>query len=98
MLVGLRARLAKIPILNGPPAADPAGWPAPSVAGRSDQGPHLVFFQHDEVIVHCPADQADAVVAAVTEAGAAAGRLVFGPTRVAFPLTTAVVDCYADAK
>ena len=61
-------------------------------------GPELVFFQHDEVIVHCPHDQADAVVAAVGRAAEVASRLVFGPTRVAFPLSTAVVDCYADAK
>jgi DNA polymerase family A len=61
-------------------------------------GPELVFFQHDEVIVHCPQDQADAVVAAVGRAASVASRLVFGPTRVAFPLSTAVVDCYADAK
>ena len=32
----------------------------------------LVFFQHDEVIVHCPAEQADEVVAAI--GGAAAAR------------------------
>jgi len=60
--------------------------------------PELVFFQHDEVIVHCPQDQADAVVATVARAASVATRLVFGSTRVAFPLTTAVVGCYADAK
>ena len=60
--------------------------------------PHLVFFQHDEVIVHCRQGQADAVAAAVTQAAEAAGRLVFGATRVRFPMTTAVVRCYADAK
>ena len=27
-----------------------------------------------------------------------AGRLLFGATPVRFPVTTAVVDCYADAK
>jgi hypothetical protein len=82
MLVSLRAELA-------------------SIIGATADGhgePQLVFFQHDEVIVHCPEDQADAVVAAVTRAASVASRLVFGPTRVAFPLSTAVVDCYADAK
>jgi DNA polymerase family A len=98
MLVGLRARLAKIPIPNGPPGVIPAGRPDSFAAGRPDRSPHLVFFQHDEVIVHCPEDLTDAVVAAVAQAGDEAGRLVFGPTRVAFPLTTAVVGCYADAK
>jgi hypothetical protein len=37
-------------------------------------------------------------VAAVGEAAAEAGRLVFGPTPVRFPVTTAVVTSYADAK
>jgi DNA polymerase family A len=58
----------------------------------------LVFFQHDEVIVHCPAEEAAAVADAVTAAGAEAGRLAFGVTPVRFPFTTAVVECYADAK
>ncbi len=60
--------------------------------------PELVFFQHDEVLVHCPRALADEVVAAVEESGAEAGRLVFGATPVQFPLSVAVVDCYADAK
>ncbi|TLS42115.1 bifunctional 3'-5' exonuclease/DNA polymerase [Streptomyces montanus] len=58
----------------------------------------LVFFQHDEVMVHCPAEEADAVVAAIREAADLAGRLTFGQTPVRFPFTTAVVECYADAK
>ncbi|MFG2139073.1 bifunctional 3'-5' exonuclease/DNA polymerase [Streptomyces sp. NPDC048650] len=58
----------------------------------------LVFFQHDEVIVHCPAEEADAVAGAIDTAAAAAGRIAFGDTPVRFPFTTAVVDCYADAK
>ncbi|MER5642802.1 bifunctional 3'-5' exonuclease/DNA polymerase [Kitasatospora sp. NPDC002227] len=60
--------------------------------------PHLVFFQHDEVMVHTPLDLADAVTTAVTEAAEEARTLVFGPTPVRFPLSTAVVETYADAK
>jgi hypothetical protein len=66
----------------------------PVTAGR----PELVFFQHDEVIVHCPAELADEVAAAAAQAAAEAGRLLFGATRVSFPMTTAVVNSYADAK
>jgi DNA polymerase family A len=88
MLVTLRAELTRIA----------GGSTARTGAGTSSGRPDLVFFQHDEVIVHCRQDQADAVVAAVAHAASVASRLVFGPTRVAFPLTTAVVDCYADAK
>ncbi|WP_030734088.1 bifunctional 3'-5' exonuclease/DNA polymerase [Streptomyces sp. NRRL S-31] len=58
----------------------------------------LVFFQHDEVIVHCPAEEAEAVARAIRESAALAGRLTFGDTPVRFPFTTAVVECYADAK
>jgi hypothetical protein len=58
----------------------------------------LVFFQHDEVIVHCPADVAADAAEAIGDAAAAATRLVFGATAVTFPMTTAVVECYADAK
>ncbi|WP_329310293.1 bifunctional 3'-5' exonuclease/DNA polymerase [Streptomyces sp. NBC_01262] len=60
--------------------------------------PRLVFFQHDEIVVHTPQEQAGAVEAAVTEAAGEASRLVFGPTQVLFPLETHVVQCYADAK
>lgn len=58
----------------------------------------LVFFQHDEVIVHCPAEEADTVAAAIAAAADDAGRIAFGPTPVRFPFTTAVVECYGDAK
>jgi DNA polymerase-1 len=94
LLASLRRRLNSMG--DGPPAgADRTG------AGRGSSGwagPHLVFFQHDEVIVHCPAADADQVVAAVDESAREAGRLLFGATQVSFPMTTAVVDCYADAK
>ncbi|MFI6996687.1 bifunctional 3'-5' exonuclease/DNA polymerase [Nocardia sp. NPDC050175] len=58
----------------------------------------LVFFQHDEVIVHCPAEEAATVAEMITTAADAAGRITFGPIPVRFPFTTAVVECYFDAK
>jgi DNA polymerase-1 len=64
----------------------------------ADLEAELVFFQHDEVIVHCPAKEAETVVAAIRDAADLAGRLTFGETPVRFPFTTAVVECYADAK
>ncbi|GGJ85157.1 DNA polymerase I [Pilimelia anulata] len=57
----------------------------------------LVFFQHDEVVVHCPADEAAAVTAAMSAAGRQAAGLLFGATPVRFPTDARVVDCYADA-
>ncbi|MFG2293522.1 bifunctional 3'-5' exonuclease/DNA polymerase [Streptomyces sp. NPDC048603] len=58
----------------------------------------LVFFQHDEVIVHCPEEEAEAVTGAIRAAADRAGRIAFGDTPVRFPFTTAVVECYADAR
>ena len=101
-LAGLRRRLAHMTLTYGQgvvPAVLPEAPPGarPAAAGGGAQ-PRLVFFQHDEVIVHCPEELAEAVVTAVGEAAAEAGRLVFGPTPVRFPVTTAVVRSYADAK
>ncbi|AVT32200.1 bifunctional 3'-5' exonuclease/DNA polymerase [Plantactinospora sp. BC1] len=70
-----------------------AGLGAEPGAGR----PELVFFQHDEVLVHCPAERADEVAGLVHEAAGQAGRLLFGETPVRFPLDVSVVDCYANA-
>jgi DNA polymerase family A len=101
-LAELRRRLAVLTLPNGTasaPAVLPASPPGavPAATGGDGQ-PHLVFFQHDEVIVHCPKALALDVVAAVGEAAGEAGRLVFGPAPVRFPVTTAVVTSYADAK
>jgi DNA polymerase family A len=60
--------------------------------------PHLVFFLHDEVIVHTPSELAGEVSEAIRAAGAQAGRLVFGDTPVVFPIEAVAADCYADAK
>ncbi|HEY4225307.1 MAG TPA: bifunctional 3'-5' exonuclease/DNA polymerase [Pseudolysinimonas sp.] len=60
--------------------------------------PHLVFFLHDEVIVHAPAHLAAEVEAALRESAAEAGRLLFGAAPVEFALTVAVVNSYDQAK
>ncbi len=60
--------------------------------------PRLVFFQHDEVIVHTPAELEGEVTAAVHAAAEEARRLLFGDTSVVFPMETAAVDRYSDAK
>jgi DNA polymerase-1 len=58
----------------------------------------LVFFQHDEVIVHCPTEEAEQVAEAIQSASNLAGTLTFGPTPTHFAFTTATVKTYADAK
>ena len=68
-----------------------AGAPLP-------ESPHLVFFLHDEVVVHTPAEHAAVVADAIRDAAAEAGRLLFGATPVSFPLQIAVVEDYGSAK
>jgi DNA polymerase I len=64
----------------------------PTTAGRAD----LVFFQHDEVVVHAPAELTADVVEAIASAGAEATALVVGDRGVQIPLTGTPVSSYAD--
>jgi DNA polymerase-1 len=66
--------------------------------GTGAADPHLVFFLHDEVVIHAPAGSAEAVATLVEEAAAEAGRLLFGSAPVRFPVTVATVSTYSDAK
>jgi DNA polymerase-1 len=66
-------------------------------SGRLEDRPHLVFFLHDEVVVHTPEALAEDVVGEVRCAAAAAGRLLFGDFPVDFPLDVSVVRSWADA-
>jgi len=84
-------------VADGAAEAGPGRGGAGAGGTGSPRGPELVFFQHDEVLVHCPAEQADQVAAAVRQAAAQAGRLLFGDTPVRFPVDVSVVECYADA-
>jgi DNA polymerase I len=54
----------------------------------------LVFFQHDEVLLHTPAEAADQAAEAVRVAAATAGRRLFGDTPVRFPMQVRVVEGY----
>ncbi|MFH9180208.1 bifunctional 3'-5' exonuclease/DNA polymerase [Streptomyces albogriseolus] len=93
-----RGRFARNFVVQGS-AAD---WALLLLAGLrralTGRAAELVFFQHDEVIVHCPEEETETVTAAIREAAEQAGRIAFGRTPVRFPFTTAVVECYADAK
>ena len=61
-------------------------------------GAELVFFQHDELIVHTPTDTAGRVAELCIAAADAARRLVFPGSAVATPVRPVIVDCYAEAK
>ncbi len=66
-------------------------------SGPLRERPHLVYFLHDEVLVHTPEAVAEDAAHAVREAAATAGRLLFGDFPIDFPLDISVVDSYADA-
>jgi DNA polymerase-1 len=65
--------------------------------GPLEQRPHLVFFLHDEVVVHTPEHLAAEVAEEVRAAAGTAGRLLFGAFRIDFPLDVSVVASWADA-
>jgi DNA polymerase-1 len=69
-------------------------------AMRADGAPagELVFFLHDEVMVHCPEAAVGDAIRAIEEAASAAKELLFGRIPVEFPVSVAVVDSYDNAK
>lgn len=82
--------------------ASAADWTAVLLATlrrRLPQPAHLVFFQHDEVLVHTPAELSDDVSACIEDSVRETAELVFGAScPVRFPLHIAAVETYADAK
>lgn len=83
--------------------ASAADWAAVWLAGLRTAlagvpGAELVFFLHDELIVHVPAPAADEVAGLTERAAADARRLVFPGSAVMTPVRPLIVDRYADAK
>ncbi|MDN6301066.1 MAG: DNA polymerase, partial [Micrococcaceae bacterium] len=68
---------------------------AARAAGRDDGA--LVFFLHDEVMLHVPREAAERVSVMVQEAAERAATLLFGTVPVQFPVGVTVVESYADA-
>ena len=84
-LADLRGRLAALPPVPVERAAPRSG---PAFARQ----PHLAFFLHDEVIVHTPEEHAESAAQAVTDAAAAAGRLLFGDFPLDFLLDVRIAE------
>lgn len=82
-LADLRLRLARLPEVEETSEAAASG---PVFSRRA----HLVFFLHDEVIVHAPTEQAEEAAEAIRAAAASAGRLLFGAAPVDFPLDLSI--------
>ncbi|WP_232527843.1 bifunctional 3'-5' exonuclease/DNA polymerase [Microbacterium suaedae] len=88
-MADLRLRLAALPLA---PEAEAAPRSGPVFARRA----HLAFFLHDELIVHAPASQAEAVAAALRESAEAAGRTLFGDFPIDFPLDLRIAESLED--
>lgn len=84
-LADLRARLHQLPAVDHADAAPRSG---PVFATRA----HIALFLHDEILVHTPAEHADAVVDAVRDAAASAGRRLFGTFPVDFALDVRIAE------
>ena len=62
------------------------------VAAPLPEGAGVVFFMHDEVVLHVPRELADTAVRAMSEAEVRTRKILFGQTPVRFPLATTVTD------
>jgi DNA polymerase-1 len=82
-LAEIRHRLMALP-----PASDAAVASGPVFRDRA----HLAFFLHDEVIVHAPAEQAEAVAAIVRDAADAATARLFPGFSIDVPLDVHVAE------
>jgi len=65
---------------------------------RSVPGAEMVFFQHDELVVHTPTGSAASVAELARNAAEQASDLVFPGSRVSTPVRPLIVGSYADAK
>ncbi|WP_104086286.1 bifunctional 3'-5' exonuclease/DNA polymerase [Arthrobacter sp. GMC3] len=69
-----------------------------TTSGTQADRPAMVFFLHDEVMVHCPDALIEVVTKIVHDSSRAATRLLFGEIPLEFPVNVTVVENYADAK
>lgn len=83
-LAEIRTALAQVTPTSGPQAA------ASGILFRDR--PHLAFFLHDEIIVHTPREDADAVAEVVRAAAQRATTLLFGDFPIDFPLEVTIAD------
>jgi DNA polymerase-1 len=106
-MAGVRQRLRKMTLEMGLGVVDPetpgsiAEGDATAGPFRPDPvtvGPHLVFFLHDEILIHTPQDIAEQVAQAVHDAAREAGHTLFGQTDVEFPVSATISRTYANPK
>lgn len=92
-MAGVRQQLRALSVAEGLIVGNERENPHPITAG-----PHLVFFLHDEILIHTPQEYAQQVVDIVHEAAREAGKTLFGDTAVEFPISAAINTSYANPK
>ncbi|MCW1249682.1 bifunctional 3'-5' exonuclease/DNA polymerase [Acaricomes phytoseiuli] len=96
-----RGRFTRNFVVQGSAAEWASCWLA-QLRRRIRQNPRLqaelVFFLHDEVMVHCPEPMAAETSQLISAAAREAKELIFGQIPVDFPVSLAIVDHYDEAK
>lgn len=86
-------------VVQGTAAEWALAWMAGVRRGIRDvDGAALVCFLHDEVIVQAPAERAADVAEVIRTAAEDAGQLLFGRFPIEFPVQTAIVGDWSQAK
>ncbi|HEU4911936.1 MAG TPA: DNA polymerase, partial [Actinomycetes bacterium] len=95
--VAARGRFARNAVVQGAAAELFKMW-AVSVRAGLPEGAEVVLALHDELLVHAPADAADAVVALLHDALGRTGARWAAGSGVRLVADVAVVDRWSDAK
>ncbi|NYE95587.1 DNA polymerase-1 [Psychromicrobium silvestre] len=96
-----RGRFTRNFVVQGTAAEWASCWLAELRRGlraRPGLGAELVFFLHDEVMVHSPESSVEQVNELIEGAANSAAELIFGKVPINFPVSIAVVDHYDQAK
>ncbi|WP_285728153.1 bifunctional 3'-5' exonuclease/DNA polymerase [Psychromicrobium xiongbiense] len=96
-----RGRFTRNFVVQGTAAEWASCWLAElrrRLRARPELASRLVFFLHDEVMVHCPESVTAQVSTLITESAQAAKELLFGQAPLDIPVSIAVVDHYDEAK
>jgi DNA polymerase-1 len=97
-LVAGRGRFARNAVIQGAAAELFKAWAATVRYTTRPHGARIVLCLHDELILHVPAENAQAVAAEVDAALSAASRRWTGSDTVGFVADTSVIARWSDAK
>jgi len=97
-MTAARGRFARNAVIQGAAAELFKAWAATVRVTTRHLGARIVLCLHDELLVHVPAEAADATAAAVDLALTASARRWTGSSTVRFVSDTSVIERWSDAK